>query len=227
MINISVYTFKPDPYSSHAKILRIIKSRKGKLRILDVGCSKGYIGKELVPFGHEMHGIEYDKKDAQAAKRYYKTIKVGDLDSLKLNYKKNFFDIIILGDVLEHLKNPLEVLAKLREFLKKDGIAIISTGNVANWYIRLNLLFGQFNYTDRGILDKTHLKLFTLKTFKKLVKEAKMRVVKVETTPIPLPLVIESTGPGKPLSFLHHINAGITKLSKTFFGYQIILVARK
>ena len=72
---------------------------------------------------------------------------------------------MVFGDVLEHLRDPLAVLMEFTESLKDDGVVIISLPNIANIYVRLNLLIGRFDYQDRGILDRTHIRFFTREAF--------------------------------------------------------------
>lgn len=223
---MSVYKFKSDKYSSHSKIINLIKELGKNLKILDIGCSTGYLAKRFTGMGNKVNGIEADIKSAKLAKKYCDVI-VGDVETLKLNYKKNSFDVILFADILEHLKNPLITLKFFKKYLKEDGMIIISTSNIANWYIRLNLLFGKFEYTDRGILDETHLRFFTLKGLKKLIKEAGFKIYKIDVTPIPLPMLFPSTAEHKPLNFLHRINYFITKLWIKLFAFQFIVQLKR
>src|SRR3989338_3815364 len=103
---MGVYTFKPDRYSSHMKIINYLKSlnKSIKLKVLDVGCSKGFIAKSLQNSNFEFYGIEYNKEDAKEAKKYYREIRVLDLDKEKPKYSEQF-DIIIMADIIEHLKD--------------------------------------------------------------------------------------------------------------------------
>ena len=221
---MGVYTFKPDKYSSHMKIIDYLKSlNKNNLKILDVGCSKGFIGKSLQNSGFEFYGVEYSKEDAKEAKKYYKEIKVLDLDKKKPSCKNNSFDIIIMADIIEHLKDSLGIVKYFAECLKKDGIMIISTANVANIYVRLKLLAGNFDYEERGIMDRTHLRFFTLKTFRKLAKEANLKIIKEDFTPIPLPMVHEKFQQGRILNPLHKMNYHAMKLTPKLLAFQLIL----
>ena len=226
---MSLYTFKPDRFSSHMKIINYIKSLNNKnkeLKVLDVGCSKGFIAKSLQNNNFEFYGIEYNKEDAKAAKKYYKDIKIADLDKDGVFYENDFFDVIVMADVIEHLKSN-EIVKKFAQFLKKDGIMIISTGNVANIYVRLKLLFGNFDYEERGIMDKTHLRFFTLKTFRKLAMDANLKIIKEEFTPIPLPMVNDAFAEGNSLSFFHKMSYLSVKILPKLLSFQFILYCRK
>lgn len=88
-----------------------------------------------------------------------------------------------MADVLEHLPHPSSVLKKLKKNLKKEGYFIISVPNVANWSIRFRLLFGKFDYTEYGILDKSHLRFFTRKSLERLIEEVGLKIKKLEVTP--------------------------------------------
>lgn len=92
--------------------------------------------------------------------------------------------------VLEHLINPDKILKQLISILKQDGLIFISVPNVANLTMRISLLFGQFNYSDRGILDRTHLRFFTQRTFSSLITSSEVEKVHVGVTPIPFEIVL-------------------------------------
>ncbi|MGH9882790.1 MAG: methyltransferase domain-containing protein, partial [Pyrinomonadaceae bacterium] len=125
-----------------------------------------------------------------------------------------------------HLRNPREILLRVNKLLKPGGKVLMSLPNVANIWVRLNLLFGRFNYRRVGILDESHLRFFTLHTMKQLADDAGLDVISVKATPIPLPLILPATSQGRSLSFLHLFNWGLTKLRSTLFGYQFILVCQ-
>jgi len=224
---MSVYLFKTDKFSSHMKIIRYLKRLDNKrLKILDVGCSKGFIGKQLCN-NYDFYGIDASIEDAKIAKKYYKDLKIADLDGKKPKYEKDFFDVIIMADVIEHLKDPLSTILYFKKSLKKDGIIICSVPNIANIYIRLKILFGNFDYEEKGILDKTHLKFFTHKSIKNLIKKANLTIFKEDITPIPLPIINPIFSDGNLLSILHKINFLMAIVWKTMFSFQFIFFCKK
>jgi len=166
-------------YSSKNVIMREIKGVNKK--ILDVGCNEGYFGKNNFEKSNQYYGLDLLADAVDVAKNNYKEAYVYDLENLKpLEFEVDKFDYIVFGDVLEHIKNPTEVLKFFAEkYLEKDGKVIISLPNVANWQIRLKLLFGNFDYTDRGILDNTHLKLYTFKSATSLVNFSNLKTKKI------------------------------------------------
>jgi len=213
---------KADPYSSHSQILNWVKKERPR-DVLEIGTATGYLTAEMVKLGCRVTGVEQDVEMASVAADHCDQMLVGDVETLSLEALGNY-DAIILGDILEHVRNPTAILKNLTKLLKPGGKVLMSLPNVANIWVRLNLLFGRFNYTRVGILDESHLRFFTLQTSKKLAHDSGLTVVDVNTTPIPLPLLLPATEQGRSLSFLHLLNWGLTRIRKTLFGYQFILV---
>lgn len=215
---------KEDPYSSHSQILAWVEKERPQ-RVLEIGTATGYLTAEMVKLGCTVTGVEQDAEMAGIATEYCDQMLVENIETLDFE-KLSQYDAIVLGDVLEHLRNPRDVLQKLAKRLKPGGKVLMSLPNVANIWVRLNLLLGRFNYTRVGILDESHLRFFTLQTSKKLASDSGLDVVGINTTPIPLPVLLPATQKGRSLSFLHFLNWGLTKLRKTLFGYQFILVCK-
>lgn len=224
-IKNSQYIYKKsDPYSSHAQILAWVEKERPE-EVLEIGTATGYLTAEMKGLGCRVTGIEQDPQMAAIAREYCDKMLVEDIETLDLE-RLGQYDAIVLGDVLEHLRNPSEVLQRLAKHLKVGGKVLMSLPNVANIWVRLNLLLGRFNYSRVGILDESHLRFFTLQTSKKLAADSGLDVVGINTTPIPLPVILPATQKGRSLSFLHVLNWGLTKLRKTLFGYQFILVCK-
>jgi len=219
----SVYEFKPFKYSSHYWILNAMRREKEPVRILDVGTASGYLGKIWSGAGHYVAGIEFDPTAAQKAREYYDAFQVADIENFAFPYRGEF-DYIVFADVLEHLRDPAAVLERCIPALKESGKIIISVPNVANWIIRLSLLLGKFDYMERGILDRTHLRFFTLRTLKMLMGEVSCEVLEAIPTPLPVQLVLPFTG-DKFFAPLHEAHYALTRCWKTFFAYQFVIVA--
>lgn len=213
---------KADPYSSHAQIVRWIDEYR-PAEVLEVGTATGYLTAEMTNRGCKVTGIERDPKMAEVARPYCSEMIVGDIEGVDLR-GLGCYDAIVLGDVLEHMYNPGAVLQELAKRLKPGGKILVSLPNVANIWVRLNLLLGRFNYSRVGILDETHLRFFTFKSARRLLEESGLAVIDISVTPIPLPLVLRSTGEGQALSFIHFFNHILAKIRKTLFGYQFIFV---
>ena len=217
------YSANPDRYGSHERILSLLQELPAGSSVLDVGSASGYFGERLAGKGYYVVGVEQDEAAASVAAAFYDEFIVADVEAgLRLSRK---FDVIVLADILEHLRQPLKVLVHLRDLLSSTGRFVISVPNVANIYVRLSLLFGRFEYADRGILDETHLRFFTLNSACALVQKAALRVKRIVVTPIPLPLVFPSTREGASCHFLHRANWLLTQMWKRLFAYQMIIVA--
>ncbi len=163
-------------------ILDLIKIKQYPKRILDIGCSVGTLGIEIKKKykGVLVYGIEYDEKMAEYAKKFLDKVICGDIEEIDLlkNFEKEYFDVIIFADLLEHLKNPWEVLKKSKYILKKDGIVIASIPNVRHYSTIVSLVFFNYwPYRNRGINDKTHLRFFTIRNIYKMFKDAGFKII--------------------------------------------------
>ena len=218
------YTRNPDKYGSQEQILKLLGELPANSSVLDVGTAQGFIGQQLSGKGFYLAGVEQDPSSARIAAEFYDEFLIADLEAQIPRFTRKF-DAIVLADILEHLRNPYQVLVQLTEQLSAGGKFIVSVPNVANIYVRVSLLFGRFDYTDRGILDETHLKFFTFKTINSLLRNARLQVERLVVSPIPLPLVFPQTRDGAPLHVVHRANWEITKIWKRLFAYQFIFVA--
>ncbi len=135
----------------------------------------------------------------------------------------NDIDVILLLDVVEHLKDPERFLAALRRhFDYRTRTVVLTTPNVAFFVQRLMLLFGQFNYGKAGILDRTHTRLFTFRSFEQLLKGSGLRIRRVRGVPAPVP---KALGDNLLARFALALNQALIRLSKTLFAYQIFVEA--
>ena len=153
----------------------------GSLSVLDVGCNDGYL-KKACSQSVKFWGVDCmpeSVKNSMENNGYVKSVVAdlnGSLDKIELDGK---FDVVVFADVLEHLVYPEKVLRFFCDiYLKKKGKVIISLPNIANFSIRAKLLFGNFDYTESGILDKTHLHLYTLKSGKNMIVESGLCILK-------------------------------------------------
>jgi 2-polyprenyl-3-methyl-5-hydroxy-6-metoxy-1,4-benzoquinol methylase len=219
------YVYKSvDPYSSHAQIVKWVEEHR-PAEVLEVGTATGYLSAEMTKLGCAVTGIEQDPQMAEIAAGHCDKMLTGDIEKMDIT-DLGRYDAIIFGDVLEHLRDPSAVLQKLSGLLKPGGKILMSLPNVANIWVRLNLLFGRFNYRSVGILNESHLRFFTLKTARQLASDSGLDIVTTSVTPIPLPVLLPSTSKGRRFSFLHALNWGLTRLRKTLLGYQFILICQ-
>jgi len=153
-------------------------------RVLDVGCAGGYVARVLTAKGCIVDGVDLDEEAAKAARAVCRCVHVGSLDDEHfLASLAGRYDRILLGDVLEHLRDPVRVVEHLAGLLDGGGRLLISLPNVANWRIRAHLLRGRFEYVDAGLMDRTHLRFYTyLNAARELVGDAPLVVREREFT---------------------------------------------
>lgn len=182
-MSVSKYETDVDPASntSHALMLRLVGANK---RVLDVGCATGYLARALREQGCTVSGVEFDAAAAEEAAPALERIVVGDLERLDLpaEFAGEQFDVVVFGDVLEHLRDPLPVLRSVRELLRPGGAVVISVPNIAHGDVRLALLQGKFTYRNLGLLDNTHVHFFTRESLRGFLQEAGFVAVDVQTT---------------------------------------------
>jgi methionine biosynthesis protein MetW len=166
-----------DKYSRNRILIEWVGTGK---RVLEVGCSTGYMSQFMKGRKCVVTGVEVDADAARYAADYCEEVHVLDLNSPEwvTRFSEGRFDVVLLGDVLEHLVNPARVLSQTRKILGPNGSLVISLPNIVHWETRVKVLLGQFNYQSCGTLDHTHLRFFTLKTAQELIESAGCRIVR-------------------------------------------------
>jgi 2-polyprenyl-3-methyl-5-hydroxy-6-metoxy-1,4-benzoquinol methylase len=157
--------------SSHGVMLRMIGR---DTRVLEIGCSTGAMTKVLVGHGCSVVGIEFEPAAAEKAGEFAERVIVGDVETLDLGAElgDDRFDVVVFGDVLEHLRDPVSVVRKSSRVLADDGCVVMSVPNVAHGDVRLALLKGEFRYRPIGLLDATHLRFFTRDSLEELLHDS-------------------------------------------------------
>ncbi|MBI5572214.1 MAG: methyltransferase domain-containing protein [Desulfomonile tiedjei] len=212
------YTLKRNRYSSH---MQILDSLKPGSMVLDVGCGQSLLAEEYARRGITVVGL--DSIPAEKVSPFVHRYLRHDLETPPdLPYGREF-DYIILSDVIEHIANRDALMNSLRRHLKLDGRLIASTGNIAIWFYRLSLLLGRFEYGPRGILDRTHVHLFTLDSFTRFFRQKGYRLLEVRYTPIPFELVFSSTGRSSLVEGITRWYHRLTMLWPRMFAYQFIV----
>lgn len=150
-------------YFSHSRPeLRILIPGHVK-RVLDIGCGKGELGRLLKKErpGMNVIGIEQDTAAAKAASAVLDRVILGDAENIEVTFRPGYFDCIIFADVLEHMREPLETARKYVSLLNSEGSIVASIPNISHISIILNLMRHRWPYSDRGLLDRSHLRFFT------------------------------------------------------------------
>jgi SAM-dependent methyltransferase len=210
------YPDEKDDYYNDPKAFLWELVPDGPNLVMDLGCASGRLGQRLLELNkaYKLVGVELFEPAARQAMKFYENVYIADIEDLCLDYDKHF-DIVICGDILEHLKDPLKTLTRIHKWLKDDGLLICSFPNIRYWRIIRDLMLrGEWKYTTSGIMDQTHLRFFTVRSFKRILNEASFDVVRVN---IRLP-----GGPRQ--AMFNRVTLG---LFKEFLGFQIVLSARK
>jgi len=221
----SRYTLKGDPHSSHSVILDWLGEGRGR-RLLDVGAADGLLSRFLTARGWKVTGIEANPLAAAAGAAHCEHMIVADIDA-GLPSLDGDFDAIVCADVLEHLRDPAGTLMALRRSLAAGGQVVISIPNVAHAWVRLSLLTGRFDYAERGILDRTHLRFFTRRTLGALVTGAGLRVIRMTSTPVPLYQVLPARWHGRALAAVHAVSAAMARALPRLLAYQFVVLAER
>ncbi|RPI70703.1 MAG: class I SAM-dependent methyltransferase, partial [Desulfobacteraceae bacterium] len=201
----------------HALVLAAVPEHA---RIIDLGCAGGYFGRAL----KERRGARVTGVDIAplACGITLDDFILYDLDAPDLPLDLGQADIVLMLDVLEHLKSPEEFIDRMHA---KLGLhpqlrLLVSTGNIAFFISRVLHIFGIFNYGKKGILDITHTRLFTSKTLRRLFEQSGFNVVRQNNIPAPWPLVFGQGFIGRLLMRIHH---SLCLIWPSLFAYQFLL----
>jgi 2-polyprenyl-3-methyl-5-hydroxy-6-metoxy-1,4-benzoquinol methylase len=186
----SLYTNQGNP-----AVLQFID--EGDRTILDIGCGSGDTGKLIrsVYPAVQITGITCSPAEYEQAVQKLNSCICMDLEQNPLPpLPDKQFDVLLCCHVLEHLVAPVVTLQRLLPYLKIGGKVIIALPNVANWRERWKLALGKFEYTDAGVMDKTHLHFYTFYTAPRYLIE-----------PLPqINLEAHTVNGSVPLAFLRH-----------------------
>jgi len=173
------------PNNAHALALAMVGHNK---KVLELGCAGGHVTRALNKQGCRVTGIEIDPESAIRAKVGAEEVITADLCDLSWADKlePEEFDVVLAGDVLEHLSVPHHVLRACRALLKPSGTLVVSLPNIAHVDARLALLQGRFDYRPWGLLDDTHLRFYTKESAGQLLGEAGF--VPVDTARVIVPV---------------------------------------
>lgn len=202
--------------SSHIFAISRVKSGE---TVLDIGCGQGHIARVLAEKGCKVQGVdEFAPADVTPFVRFTQ----GNLETGMSEYVTQAFDVVLLLDIIEHLSNPEQFLDDLYQRVKGTPVRIIlTTPNIAFIIMRLMLLFGRFEYGKRGILDKTHKRLFTFPSLRRVAEQSGFMIQHTEGIPAPFPLALKNQTLGR---FLLKLNGWLIRISKGMFSFQIGMV---
>jgi glycosyltransferase involved in cell wall biosynthesis len=219
------YAVKRSRYSLHRYASQLVGTGQ---RVLEIGCSDGAFGRELAAAGNSVTGV--DCKTTVPSDSGYENVFEADLErglGSLVRSPDNSFDRILLLDRLEHLSNPANLLEDCRNLLHRRGKLIVSVPNAVNITMRLMMLFGRFQYADRGILDWSHLRFFTAETIQALLEKHGFRVTERRFTVMPVERVLPLRPESLFLRAANRLLGLVTAIAPGLFSYEVLLVAER
>lgn len=149
-------------------------------RVLEVGCGNGGFRKNLSPKA-EVWGIEPVLETSKLSEKVLDRVIVGTFDDAAESLPDNFFDLVICNDVIEHMPNDADFLKNVRQKMTPDGVLMGSIPNMRYWPVLKALLMRKaWDYQNEGVLDRTHLRFYTIESFPKLLKSCGYEVLKFD-----------------------------------------------
>jgi glycosyltransferase involved in cell wall biosynthesis len=209
------YTLKKGTLSSHSQLVNLVGPPRRT--VLDVGCGQGELGHTLKMRGHYVVGT-----DARQPLFELDEFVQGDLaDGIAVDASRRF-DVVILADVLEHMADPLRLLTQAARHLAPGGSLLVSLPNTVHWSVRMQMLRGKFEYTNKGLLDRGHLRFFTRDSALRLFDDAGLRPASQTSTPVPWENVIPAAFGSFVSDKLEKADHFMGQLAPNLFAYQNI-----
>ncbi len=217
------YGVKMAPDSSHGVILRWL-SELPRGRVLDLGCSGGLLSCRVRSLGHHVTGT--DVREVAGVDARVDRFIHADLDQglPPVIASAGPFDVVLAADVLEHLRQPERLLEQARGVLAEHGVLIASVPNFGHWYARGRTALGLFDYDQRGVLDRDHVRLFTRRSFRRLLGTSGFEITQHAATGLPLEVLTERSG--RAVALLRAVDRLSVSARPTLFGYQFVAVCQ-
>ncbi len=174
---------KPSDYFAQTRPEMLGYVPRSVPRVLEVGCANGNFGAQLKRDhgAGEVWGVEMDPAAAQVALSTLDRVLVGDIGSLSDELPAGHFECIVMNDVIEHLADPEAVVARLKRVLARDGVIVCSIPNIRYLYTLFDLVVRKkWEYEDAGVLDRTHLRFFTMSSIRNFFEKLGFEVERLE-----------------------------------------------
>ena len=214
----SEYALKESDDSSHTQLLKTLAAFPPS-RVLDLGCSGGRLGEKIRDHGHAVTGV--DRHVVPGVRTRLDRFVEGDLERGIPKEAGRNYDVVVAADVVEHVSAPERIMEEIHLVVRPGGVLLVSVPNFGHWYVRIRTALGLFDYDQRGILDRTHLRFFTRRSFKRLAESTGWSIARVD--PVGLPLgVLTSSGGGFGGRLVRLIDRLCVTARPSLFAYQFI-----
>jgi predicted TPR repeat methyltransferase len=211
-----------DSYYARARPDMLLLVPENARRVLDIGCGAGLVGAALKQRQVcHVTGIELFADAAMHANRVLDLAICGDAMQVLRALPDQAYDCVLLLDVIEHVGDSAELLRRAAAKLTREGTLLLSVPNVGHWSVIQGLLQGRWDYADQGVLDRTHLRFFTLRSLYELLQETGLQVVRVTSTRIdgePSEAVVEAVRRSTPAGY---------DMDANLKAYQFIFFCRR
>jgi methionine biosynthesis protein MetW len=180
--------FLNEPRTKH--LLDLCKTIKGK-KILDIGCGESIIGQTLKEkYNKDVYGIDLSKALLKVAMRRGIKCLRSDLEQ-GLPYKENSFDVVVAGEIIEHIYDTDHFLEEIKRVVVRGGELILSTPNIASLGSRLSLLIGKHPLMLETRLKgfSGHIRWFTYQALKELLEDHKFRIIEFCSSHLEIPIL--------------------------------------
>jgi glycosyltransferase involved in cell wall biosynthesis len=213
------YTLKRSGLSSHTQLLELVGP--APRRVLDVGCGQGELGHLLKQKGHYVFGVDWAHP-----KFALDGFVQADIGAGLPSTVTEKFDVVLLADVLEHMPDPQHLLEDIKKRLSPGGSVLVSLPNAVHWSVRAHIASGRFDYGNKGILDRGHLRFFTRASAERLFKDAGFELATERTTPVPWENVLPRAFGSFVRDKIEKSDYFLTRLRPNLFAYQHLFELR-
>jgi SAM-dependent methyltransferase len=215
--------------NTFSKISSLWPARSGPLQVLDIGCGAGSVTADLVKHGHTVFGIDIQDEAVRRANLRGLHARIGDLNEA-LSFGDQSFDVVVAGDIVEHVFDPVGLLREIRRVLKDDGCALLVIPQHFDFIQRFRMLFGKgivsaehLHYCrDYTPWNYVHIRFFTLAEAQQMIQFAGFDIEGLEITPLAIHFP-------QPIRFLLQLvsNRVARKLFPTLFSSGLRVRVRK
>lgn len=207
------YSMKRSPLSSHSQLMRLVGPPSQ--RVLDVGCGRGELAHALEEAGHTVTATDFEPPAAKLREFFQSDLR----DGLALP-EDRVFDVILLADVLEHMSEPERLLEDAARHLAPNGRLLVSLPNAVHWSVRLQVGLGKFDYANKGIMDRGHLRFFTRSSAERMFRSCGLTPRSHSSTPVPWENVIPDVFGGYPREQVEKLDHAASNVWGNLFAYQ-------
>jgi SAM-dependent methyltransferase len=217
----TVYSFKREPYSSHTLLLDAIDGPGKGRRVLDLGCAGGYISEALAARGFSVTGVDLPGAEHSP-----------DIEFIAANLDEGLpalvgrFDYIVCADILEHLRDPQQLLEAARQRLAPGGRLVASLPNSGHAWFRWQVLRGRFPQEDRGLFDRTHVRFYVYDGWIDLLRRSGFTVEREAASGVPVGMQFPRWRGTAPVRAAEWMSFQSARVWKRMFAFQFIVRAR-